>query len=153
MKKVKKIGIFLAISMVSTLLLSGTLVVTACPFEGETPGFWKNHLDAWGPTGYSTDDLVGDYFIIPSALSELADDTLLQALKYHGGKGAIGAARILLRAAVAGLLNSAHPDVNYLYSYSGLQYLVNYPLSILDADMMILREALIDAQNNLGAEF
>lgn len=148
----KNIGKLLAISLASVLLLSGALVVSACPYEGNTPGFWKRHLEHWGPTGYTTDMLVGDYFVIPASLSELADDTFLQALQYKGGKGIEGKARILLRGAVAGLLNSAHPDVNYIYTYGDLQWLVNYPLSILNEDMMISRAALIDAQNNLGSD-
>lgn len=148
MKIIKK---FLAISLMSVLLLSGMLVVSANPREGNTPGFWKRHLDAWEPTGLSTGMLVGDFFVIPASLSDLADDTLLQALRYHGGRDAEGKARILLRAAVAGLLNCFHPEVNYIYRYFDLQWLVNYPLSILNEDLMISKADLIDAQNNLGS--
>ena len=147
----KKIGKLFAISLTSVLFFSGALVVSACPYEGNTPGFWKNHLDAWESTGYSPNMLVGDYFVIPASLSGLADDTLLQALNYRGGRGFEGKARILLRAAVAGLLNNDHPDVNYIFTYGDLQWLVNYPLSILDMDIMINNAALIDAQNNLGS--
>jgi hypothetical protein len=148
---VKKRGILLAISLASVLLFSGTLVVSACPREGNTPGFWKRHLDAWKPTGLSPNMLVGDYFVIPASLSDLADDSLLQALKYKGGKGPEAKARILLRAAVAGLLNFYHPEVNYIYRYVDLQWLVNYPISRFNEDMMISNKDLIDDQNNLGS--
>jgi hypothetical protein len=40
-------------------------------------------------------------------------DTLMEALDYPGGKGLQGGARILMRAAVAALLNASHPDVYY----------------------------------------
>ncbi len=152
MKKIR--GLF-AIGLISVLLFSGTLVVSACEYGGNTPGFWKNHLDAWGPTGYSPNMLVGDFFNIPSYLSDLNDDsnpdTLLDALKFKGRKGVEGATRNLLRAAVAGLLNSAHPDVNYIYTYADLQWLVNYPLSTGDKDLIEDKKDLLDTQNNLGS--
>ena len=43
------------------------------------------------------------------------DDSLLDALNYKGGEGLSGAAQTLLRAAVAALLNDAHPEINYPY--------------------------------------
>jgi hypothetical protein len=39
------------------------------------------------------------------------DDTLLDALNYTDGTGTPGAARVLLRAAVGGLLNATHPTI------------------------------------------
>ncbi len=148
----KSIKTILVMSVVSILFFSGTLAVSGCEYEGKTPGFWKNHLDAWVPTGYTPDMLVGDFFDIPSELSNLADDTLLEALSYKGGHSVEAKARILLRAAVAGLLNSAHPDINYIYTYGDLQWLVNYPLSIFDKDLMEQYKDFIDTQNNLEAE-
>jgi len=35
----------------------------------------------------------------------------------QGGRGDIGAARILLRSAVGALLNAAHPDINTPYHH------------------------------------
>ena len=63
----KKIGFFLGIGLIGVLLLVGTPIISACEYEGNTPGFWKNHLDAWEPTGLSPGMLVGDYFVIRNA--------------------------------------------------------------------------------------
>lgn len=151
----KKIGKILAISLTGALLLSGTLVVSACDYQGETPGFWKNmpkRYDYWVDAGYTPDMLVGDIFTIPGYLSHFADDTLLQALRYNGGGGtAEGMAMKLLRSAVAGLLNAGHPDVNYIYRYSDILWLVNYGLSTGNPSLMEYYKDLIDAQNNLGS--
>jgi len=38
---------------------------------------------------------------------------LREALGFRGGRGTVGAQMILLRQAVAALLNAAHPGVNY----------------------------------------
>jgi len=96
---------------------------TACE-HGCTPGFWKNHLEAWAKIGYSPDDYISDVFsssdwswpISPGALWELGNYTLLEALNFHGGRVVEGAARIMLRHAVAALLNDAHPDVDWIYN-------------------------------------
>ncbi len=128
-------------------------VIPLCPYEGNTPGFWKNHLNLW--VGYTTDQLIDDVFDIPSGIIWyilIGSKTLLQALNFKGGPGVFGAARILLRAAVAGLLNAAHPDVNYLYTYGDIQWLVKYSLSTGKRNIILQKEALIDAQNNLGSD-
>jgi hypothetical protein len=88
-----------------------------CP-EGCTPGYWKNHTDSW--VVYSPEDLIGnvfglwdDWFNLREELSDIADYTLLEALNFKGGPGIEGAAKILLRSAVAALLNASHPDIDY----------------------------------------
>jgi len=88
---------------------SATASVTVVPCEegdeGLTPGYWKNHLGDWPPTGYSPDDSFKAVFSVGP------DVTLLQALNTGGGgEAALG------RHAVAALLNAAHPNINYEYS-------------------------------------
>ncbi|NIN94828.1 MAG: hypothetical protein GTO49_07575 [Anaerolineae bacterium] len=80
--------------------------------EGCTPGFWKQeqHFYAWEGSGYSPDTLLGDVFELDCLEGRFGSDTLLEALGYKGGKGFRGKARILLRAAVASLLNGATMD-------------------------------------------
>jgi hypothetical protein len=96
--------------------------------SGCTPGYWKNNATTavWGPTGYSPDQELGTVFNDTATIEGVApfgmvnwdkigidpQDTLLQALNYGGGSGISGAAKILLRAAVAALLNGAHPNVD-----------------------------------------
>lgn len=85
--------------------------------EGEwcSPGYWKNHLDAWGPTGYSPDDLFFDalgYYpsrthagINAGATTDPTLGYLLDYTNYYGGDDT---------NAVGDLLSAAHPDVNFL---------------------------------------
>jgi hypothetical protein len=84
-----------------------------------TPGFFKNerkHEAAWLMGDYTPDMLVGAWFKpdisgdcdgLGSKWSNLADDQLRAALRYGGGRGAYGGARILLRTGVAAMLNAS----------------------------------------------
>ena len=116
--------------------------------EGCTPGFWKNHPACW--ECFSPDDLVSDVFTIPAALSDLADDTLMDALNYKGGKGVEGAARNLLRQAVAALLNACDPDVGYPMSVGGVIDAVDDALATLDRGEILGLKDMFDMYNNLG---
>lgn len=72
--------------------------------QGCTPGFWKNHLTHWVPTGYSPDDIFDDVFgceifgdettLFEAASPEITHNTLAA----HG---------------VAALLNASHPGVDF----------------------------------------
>ena len=47
------------------LFLGGLVLTIDCPTlgaEGCTPGFWKNHLEAWAPTGFAPDQTLGSVF-------------------------------------------------------------------------------------------
>ena len=73
--------------------------------EGCTPGFWKNHKNLWGPTGYSTTDnfdtVFGTNYFNP-------DINLGQAIAARGG-----GVNKLARHGTAALLSAAHPGVDY----------------------------------------
>lgn len=73
--------------------------------QGCTPGFWKNHLAAWGPTGYSP----GDDFDAVFGTSYFNPDITLQQAVNLGG----GGLRKVARHGTAALLNAAHPSVSY----------------------------------------
>lgn len=73
--------------------------------EGCTPGYWKNHLDAWPATGYSVAD---DFDSIFGANLFNPDITLLEAVNANGG-----GANALARHGAAALLSATHPDVDY----------------------------------------
>ena len=73
--------------------------------QGCTPGFWRNHLIHWGPTGYTPEMEFNSVFtgcdLVPdgATLGQVIDaPQTYGALAFH---------------AVAALLNSTHPDVDY----------------------------------------
>jgi hypothetical protein len=70
-------------------------------WSGCSHGYWKNHTDDWNAPYTPASSLIGVFG--PNALSGDFDD----ALAFPGGPGVEGAKRILLRQAVAALLNEA----------------------------------------------
>ena len=152
----KKTGKILALGVISILLLSGMLVASATINGGEpgglTPGFWKNlrkHGEHW--TCFSPSDTVEGVFDLPNELSSL-DVSLIAALKFGGGDGVLGMAQSLLRAAVAAILNDAHPDIEYQYTGSIIED-VNNALASLDRDTMETLKDTLDEANNYGFSF
>jgi hypothetical protein len=96
--KTRRLPLLVGIVLLLSLAFVG--VASACEF-GCTPGFWKNHPDAWPEPELQLPchdfDLNGDDVI----------DTPMDMLNYKGGSGIEGAQRIVLRAYVASKLNKA----------------------------------------------
>jgi len=154
MKKLFRIIGVVAILSISLLVATAGAVsgheVDVCEPGGLTPGFWKNHTEAW--YGLSPDTrLESSGFDIPDAL-RLDDYTCLEALKFKGGPGEIGAARILLRAAVAAYLNSECEDldINYYVGAGTVLDLTNSALASMDRQTMLCLKDEFDYNNNLG---
>jgi hypothetical protein len=116
--------------------------------EGCTPGYWKNHTDSW--QGYAPGQTVGSAFGAASAYPSIASQTLLQALQGGGGGGTLGAAKILVRAGTAALLNSAHTGVDGASTTAEVIAAVNGALASGDRDTMLGVASGLDADNNLG---
>jgi hypothetical protein len=126
---------------------------------GCTPGFWKNHLDAW-PEEAEPDITLGIYgdgkFPSPGGVwyfyedlnGDGDDDSLLDALNYKGGPGIDGAKRILLRAAVAASLNKYAFDDNYPDSYYMMQNVYVEIKNGDDREAMIALAEQLDEWNN-----
>ena len=119
--------------------------VVAVGNEGCTPGFWKNNFGRWVPTGLSPDQPLHTVFDM-APFPGLANDSLDDALNYGGGNSLEEKAEILLRAAVAALLNELHPDV--AYSVGGVVGLVNDALASKDADTILDLATFLDDANN-----
>jgi len=138
------------LGMTSILFLSGMLTASAtcgCN-EGLSPGFWKNHTNQWHCLS-PCQTLTSAGFIIPAELAELRNVNLIDALKFKGGNGEIGMARILLRSAVAALLNACDPDINYPLTSCEIKNRVNSALDGSRCQMECLYKTL-DYYNNLG---
>jgi hypothetical protein len=117
--------------------------------EGCTPGFWKQpqHLDAW--VGYGPTDTLGDVFILTGDFADLADVTLLDALSFEGGSTLSDAAEVLLRQAVAALLNAASPEVDYPLTEAEIIAAVNAALTTGDRETILALAEELDTFNNL----
>lgn len=131
------------------------LVITDEP-EGCSHGFWKSHdgsgpqANEW-PSPYSpTTSTLGSNFSIPTELGGLGAFSFGAALDFTGGPGLVDAAKILLRNAVASLLNAEHADVDYPMTATQVRDAVNTALASLDRDTMLALEAELDELNNLG---
>jgi hypothetical protein len=106
------------------------------PAEGLTLGYWKNHSESW-PTTYwfagvnynlSPNSLIGDVFPSDNFVNGIDGMTLMDALNFRGGPGIAGAECILLKQAVAALLNA---------SSRGNPLEINYPLEEWDVITMV----------------
>jgi hypothetical protein len=119
------------------------------PQEGLSHGYWKNH-DGW-PMEYTQSMLLNDVFSNASLYVPMTD-TMLDALTYKGGDDEAGAAQILLRNAVASVLNAQHPCINYPILTDDLIAEVNEALGSHNRDTMLNLEKILNDYNNLGAD-
>jgi len=114
--------------------------------QGCTPGYFKQsqHFSAWG--SFTQTQSVSSVF--SGAISSLASESLLDALQGGGGPGLAGAETILLRAAVAALLNASNSGVSYALTVTQVVTEVNTALASGDRDTILLLASRLDAFNN-----
>jgi hypothetical protein len=102
------------------------VVVTQPSGEWCSPGYWRNHLDAWVATGISTSALYSAYFdpVVVTKKGQKdnapANPTLLEVVQHpqwYGGEAFNN---------VGDLLSEAHPDVNFV---EGGERVENCPLN------------------------
>jgi hypothetical protein len=129
--------------------------------EGCTPGYWKNHNRAW-PSSIlqcQTDvDVSYHTFGHDLGLPELYTNTALpdpgltqgEALSLPGGSGVEGARMILIRQAVAAVLNAHHPDVDFSVAPCEVIASVNVVLASQDREAMLGLEDALHELNSLG---
>lgn len=124
-------------------------VVTGPASGGCSLGYWKNHVVAWPPTGFSPAQSVSSVFAGAAAYPTLGSSALLDALHFGGGAGVEGSAALLLKQAVAALLNASHPNVNYALSPAEVIASVNAALASGDRATMLALQASLDEFNTL----
>jgi hypothetical protein len=130
-------------------------------FWAFTPGFWKNHAkgkhDVWKYTAYGTDDTLGEIFSGVYCLEDFGGFTLLEALSLRGSETISGAMEILLRAAVASLLNASFHEAMgnpigdggvYPYTTAEVITMVEDVLCSEDRAMILDLAGQLDALNN-----
>jgi hypothetical protein len=99
-------------------------------------------------SGYTSSQTVGSVFSVPYA--SLANATLAEGLAFQGGDTVEEKSEILLRAAIAAVLNAAHPSINYPLSVSGIVSTVNAALASGDSGTIVALAGALDSRNNLG---
>jgi uncharacterized repeat protein (TIGR01451 family) len=125
---------------------------------GRTPGYWKNHPNAW-PTPYAPTNQIQSIFAIPGALLNSGNldldrnrsrDTLMNGLNYRGGSALGGGAQILMRAAIASLLNEAYYGVDFPFASSPADLIakVNTVLATQSRSEYVSFASLLDYWNN-----
>ena len=153
MKTTKVLFIAIAVLAFAIFTLAAESVGAGAPGYC-TPGYWKNHTEAW--KGYSPSQTLGSVFSSVSVITgtggiSLTNDTLLTALKYDGGTDTIGAAKILARAAVAAILNASHPQVGYPWSVAEIVAKVNAAFASKNREKMLELAEELDKKNNSGS--
>jgi hypothetical protein len=116
--------------------------------EGCSAGFFKNHPNAF-PSPYAAQTSLSSVFTCLSNTA-LGNMTLRQALSFKGGKGVEGAQQILLRQAVAALLNAASQDVDYPLTIQQVITQVCTAIASNDRQIILELSSQLDEFNNLG---
>ena len=125
---------------------------------GRTPGFWKNKPETW-PTPYTPSNQIQSIFAIPGALLNSGNldldrngsrDTLMSGLNYRGGSGLSGGAQILMRAAIAALLNETYYGADFPFASSPADLIakVNVVLATQSRSEYVSYASLLDYWNN-----
>ena len=126
--------------------------------EGCTPGYWKNSTGCWCST-YAPEQLVssvfGELLFAPyltqdDKKSTFSTDSLMDALKYGGGRGLEGATRNMLRHATAALLNACNDEVYFGYSPQAVIDQTNAALLSKDIATIILQHEVFSGLNEQG---
>jgi len=112
--------------------------------DGCSPDFWKDNTAKWLATGFLPGQSVQSVF--SGAFShKLSRESLLQAVmsqrgeekRFHGRGEVKEAARTLIRVAVAALLNSAHPDIDFPLTTTEVINEVNTALASRDQNIIL----------------
>jgi hypothetical protein len=117
--------------------------------EGCTPGFWKNHPEAWPATGFTTSQTLSSVFA-PAGLNGLGGKTLLQALEFGGGNTLTEKKQNLLRIGVAAVLSAAHPGVDFPMTTAEVIAAVNAALATNNKDTIEALKNDLDKKLNAG---
>jgi hypothetical protein len=132
------------------------------PSQGCTPGYWKvdQHWDSWtapwapgNPLSAMFAGVLSDPYAAHLAKWDqesvaMGSATQVQALSFQGGDTVAEKAETLLRAAVAAVLNAAHPGVAYAWTEQEVIDAVNAALAGQDPTTILNLAAQLDRNNN-----
>jgi hypothetical protein len=120
--------------------------------EGCTPGYWKNHPDAWLFTPFREHYRISSVFSRTGSApyGRIGRATLAQGLMFDGGDTVVDKAKILLRAAIASMLNASHDGVYFSTKQAWIVSEVNAALDSQDPGRIIGLATYLDNENNRG---
>ena len=126
----------------ATATRTGTPQATATSSTGDgcSPGFWKEHTEVWGPSGYAPNDSFESVF----GRDVFSNDPSLLDVLNKGG----GGVNALSRQAVAALLNASHPLGGYPMTADAV--IQAYEAAIDSGDPLVIesQKNVFDAFNN-----
>ena len=132
----------------SNVAYAAPVASTSGGLQGCPRGFWKQlrHLDSW--SFYSPGQTLESVFDVPDAY-RVDNIPLLDALSFDGGPTIGDAARNLVRAGVAGLLNAQSADVNYPITTSQVIAEVDAAIASGDRTTILAEANRLEGMNNL----
>jgi hypothetical protein len=127
-----------------------TATPTPLAAQGCTPGFWKQdqHFDSW--KGFTPSQTLVSAGFTGATAYGLGGDSMLTALNYQGGPTLTDAAQILLRQAVAGLLDSTALGGRYSLTTAQVIAQTNAALASSNRDTILAFASQLDKFNNTG---
>ena len=123
---------------------------TATDIGGCGHGYWKNHVSEW-PAAYNGNTTLESVFDLRPFRGSLRSTKFTDALEFKGGNTAQEKAQILLRNAVAALLNASKTQVTYQYSTAQVISNVNAALASKSKTAMLALEQELDLANRGSA--
>lgn len=129
----------------SLLWVAAALWLPLPALQGCAAEVWSRRPD-WTETGVTPGQLVRNVFSQSTRYGQIGNVNLRVALRFQGGGGLLGAAKILIREGAAALLNATDRDLEYPYPRSQVIVLVNEALlsgdlARMDEVASLLREA------------
>jgi hypothetical protein len=106
--------------------------------------------EVWAAAGQRPDQLLRDAFREAPAYEGLSGLTLRSALRLRGGLGLLGAARDLVRAGTAALLNAGHPRIEYPLTRTQVITRVDSALRGQNETAIVAVARELDAANAVG---
>jgi hypothetical protein len=103
--------------------------------QGCSADIWNGRPE-WIGTGVAPGQLVKDVFSESFRYGQIANASLRSALRFQGGGGLLGDAKLLIREGTAALLNATHRSIEYPYTRSQVIMLVDGALHSRDGQRM-----------------
>jgi hypothetical protein len=117
--------------------------------QGCPADVWNGRPE-WTGTGVVPGQLIKDVFSESFRYGQIGNATLRGALRFQGGGGLLGAAKLLVREGVAALLNATDRSLEYPYTRSQVIVLVDEALISGDSTRMDELSALLREANGAG---